>query len=100
MLRFLSGVIAFGMLAGCAPSDPRYEVKDDETLRCLKARGLTSEWELSRAYTASVGVSNSYVPNEVTSVRLAFASAHCMVNKQEGERLIGILLSSGYVDPT
>jgi hypothetical protein len=100
MRRVLFCSVVFCILSGCAPSDPRYEVKDDGTLRCLKARGLTSEWELSRAYTAAIGVSNSYVPNDVTSVRLAYASAHCTVNVQERERLLGVLRSNGYIDPT
>ena len=66
----------------------------------LKARGLTSDWELSRGYTAAKGLAPSYVPNSVTSVQLSYASAHCNVDPKERARLLELLRSSGYADPT
>jgi hypothetical protein len=93
-------VLVLAGTIGCAPGDPKYIVRDDATLQCLSARGLTSDWELSRGYHASVGLSPSHVPNQVTSVRLAYASAHCMIDEAERERLLGILRSNGYADPT
>ena len=100
MGKSLPVLVVLGLVSACAPSDPRYQVRYDATLQCLWDRGLTSKWELDRAYTAAVGVSTPYMPNTVTSVGLAYASAHCTVNAAEREKLLTALRSGGYADPT